>query len=275
MNGRVKTIGLTAISLLFLLGCYSVTDKTETPITSTEENSSSTPTVHITAAPTIEIPTTVPSPGFIAFSTFPEREVFMIDSGGGEPVHLTTLPSNAFFPALSPDATQIVYVDAQRDSTTDRIMLMDVDGDGLRQITDAFMVFGGSLAWSSDGESIAFTGNRENVLDFPNIYVANIQDQTITQVSDDSLAEYDLAWSPNGELFAFRAQVQSGEAFTHCLFRMGRNGSNLIQITDPSIGDAAHPAWSPDGQHLAFDVGTFEDSGDIYLRGVHQNRSKT
>lgn len=275
---RLKVISLLIITLLFLTSCVSAVGKVETPTAPTPESSpslepahdadqdkeeASVPTLQITAVPTIN--PLIPAPGFIVFVTHPEREVFMIDPGGGEPVHLTTLPSSASFPAISPDVTQIAYVDVQSDSTTYPILVMDVTTGDVKQIANDFAMFGGSLVWSSDGRSIAFVGNQKNHMGFPNIYIADMQDQTITQVSDNSLAEYDLAWSADGEFFAFRAQVQSGEAFTHCLFTIGRDGSNLMQLTDPSIGNAAHPAWSPDGQYLAFDVGALEDSGDIYL----------
>jgi Tol biopolymer transport system component len=99
--------------------------------------------------------------------------------------------------------------------------------------------------WSADGSRIAFTGYSQ-----PGIFVLNLADWTLV-----TLPAFggELALSPDGLKLAFAA----GE-----LYVMGADGSEVVQLTQ-GIGWIGQPAWSPDGQAIAFDCGIESGNRDI------------
>jgi TolB protein len=100
--------------------------------------------------------------------------------------------------------------------------------------------------WSPDGTHIVYDGERGLVVSTPD-------GETWYEITDDS-RDTGPVWSPDGSRVAFtRRQHDHWEVYV-----VGADGAGLTRLTDTprlsdgTLGNSAAPAWSPDGQHLAF-----------------------
>jgi TolB protein len=174
----------------------------------------------------------------IAFSSAPDNlppgpandaaEIYLMKTtaaGDPDPTNTIRLTDNAFgdgFPDLSPDGTKIVFDSTRISQQTNVSDLFLMNADGSDQ---TFLTRGSSATWSPDCKQIAFhasaSGNGTPIRPNPgsattdsDIFVANVDDL--------------LAGEPPRNL-------TQGDV----------NGQAVPLIDDD-------PAWSPDGQHIAY-----------------------
>ena len=119
--------------------------------------------------------------------------------------------------------------------------------------------------WSTDGETLLFTGNRNGQYD---IYSVDIATGEETQLTDTPGLDDGPEFDPEGKYIYFN----SNRTGTMQLFRMLPDGSKVEQLTFDELNDW-FPHISPDGKKILFvTFGTDVDSGDhpfykhVYLR---------
>ncbi len=114
------------------------------------------------------------------------------------------------------------------------------------------------LSWSPDGTQVAFSAIR-----FPSpnheIYILNTKNGNITQLTSNSYADLEPAWSPDGQKIAFAYRDRS----TYGIATIGVDGTNQVRITEMAEKENS-PSWSPDGQKIAF-ASERDDSTNIYI----------
>ncbi len=88
------------------------------------------------------------------------------------------------------------------------------------------------------------------------IYTSNADGTGIKRLTNNSFAEYDPEWSPDGKKIAFarsRGPEDTSEPFYPIdadIYIMDADGSNVVRLTDG--GNNYHPVWSPDGHRIAY-----------------------
>ena len=94
---------------------------------------------------------------------------------------------------------------------------------------------------SPDSKWVVYSGSGSGSRQ---IYLQSVSGQTPLDLSRDTTVDDDQpAFSPDGELIAFRSSRDGGGIFV-----MGRTGEAIKRVTHMGF----HPSWSPDGTQLAF-----------------------
>jgi dipeptidyl aminopeptidase/acylaminoacyl peptidase len=98
----------------------------------------------------------------------------------------------------------------QSDRTGDEeIWLMQADGTGKHNLTQAPRADDKLPAWSPDGTKIAFTSDRGTAHNDEEIVVMNNDGSNQTSISGSPADDYEPAWSPDGRRIAFGANRNS------------------------------------------------------------------
>ncbi|WP_259080752.1 TolB protein [Salinibacter ruber] len=177
-------------------------------------------------------------------------------------------------PAWSPDGSRIAF-SSTRDGD-DEIYTIDPDGSDLRQVTNND-VSDATPAWSPDGNRIAFQRSRDGGDDFSGdyeIYTIDPDGSDLRQVTDQSASDGSPAWSPDGSRIAFSSN-RDGDANSE-IYTIRPDGSGLRQVTETAdngddgiADDDITPAWSPDGNRIAFGRSRDQSSSfNIYTIGA-------
>ncbi|WP_166353096.1 serine hydrolase [Phytoactinopolyspora limicola] len=203
-------------------------------------------------------------------------------------------------PAISPDGSAIAYVlttaDRAADTNHTALWLVSATGGAPRRLTTG----SGDTApvWSPDGASIAFLRAADGPPQVWLLPVAGGEPAPLTSLPSGAGPP---VWSPDGRRIAFTAAVDTLAAADEdeaarqrranapiVINRLGyrADGAGLlrgirqhIHVVDVGTGEtrqvtrgdwhAGAPAWSPDGQRLAFSAATAPDADQTGVSAVH------
>jgi Tol biopolymer transport system component len=182
-----------------------------------------------------------PDGGRIAYASnvSGNRDIYIIDAGGGNPLQLTTDPAADYYPAWFPDGSSLAFV-SDRGEETGIWKIGQLGGGATLLLRDASYP-----AISPDGEKIAFSKTTTGT-DL-RIGVASIADPTnVTMLTgdDDGLWSHRApAWSPDGRTLCYSTQ--------HNLWMVPVSGNGARRLTTEGKLDS-NPVWSNDGRHIYF-----------------------
>jgi len=200
-----------------------------------------------------------------------DNEIFVMDSSGTNIRQLTDNDSNESMPRLSPDGEWIAFYSDSAGAF--EIFKMKVDGSAVQQLTTDQGIYEEydfppaplHLAWSPDGEDIAFISDRDGNAE---IYVMDQDGGNIQQLTfNDNQDEWPV-WSPEGNNIAFH----SNRYGDYEIFLVNIDGSDVIQLTS-NLGISTEPDWSLDGR-IAFTSSRTGDSELWIMDGDGKNQQQ-
>ena len=176
-------------------------------------------------------------------------EIYFMNPDGTGIVQVTDRVNGGWSvsPSVSPDGTKIAFSGVANAGTAEEewdIYVINVDGTGLRNLTDHPAFDGWRPTWSPDGARIAFWSNRDGN---DEVYTMQADGSDVRRLTDAPADDANPAWSPDGTQIAFTSD-RGGD---YDIWVVGTDGSNPVQITDDPA-DEDWPAWSPDGSRIAF-----------------------
>ncbi len=231
-----------------------------------------------TQAPSV---TPVPQPlnwrGTLAFSLREngQEDVFAFQRGDSAPSRLTNNPADDRDPAWSPDGRTLAFV-SNREGNWD-LYIMDIISKEIRRITFS-PGYEGSPTWSPDGLFLAFEA-YDNVTNNLDIYLTSVDGsgecgQTPCQVTRQSGADFEPAWMPQapdgsgGRLIAYTS-IRADTQDIYLLDLDNPSDESALNLTNTPSIDENYPAWSPDGQFVAYSVRTEDGIEGVFYRDIN------
>ncbi|MFC2168588.1 S9 family peptidase [Acidobacteriota bacterium] len=219
-----------------------------------------------------------------------ETRIWMKPTAGGDSIPMTGKGLSAGSPRWSPDGKYLSF-SAARNEGKSQVWVLDRRGGEARQLTEVKQGISG-FVWSPDGKKILLSikdldpdeedkdkspdkkpkpkpwvidrlqfkrDGRGYIADklFTHLYVFDLEDKSLTQITSGNFNESSPVWSPDGKRIAFvsnRTDNPDGNSDTNIWIVSADNpdkGQTLLQVTTQPGSDSS-PAWSPDGRFLTY-----------------------
>ena len=186
------------------------------------------------------------------------RQIYTMNADGTDPIKLTDGPRSKMDPDWSPDGGKIAFTvhPDWGEEWEHHIAVMDPDGHNRVRHENHAM----EPSWSPDGGAIAFISrravDRQGKYD---IYIIGADRKGLERVTH-GLGGHSLSFSPVGQRIAF---YSSHKEFRH-IYVVNADGTNRKRLTHIQENHL-DPAWSPDGQMIAYHVWDSNGPSTIHL----------
>jgi TolB protein len=207
-------------------------------------------------------PAPAPDGSWFAFASTrnsSEPQIYRQPSSGSVVTQLTQGPSPHAEPAVSPAGNEIAI--AGRDSGSWDIWIIPADGGPRENLTSTPDIDESSPTWHPSGKALAYNCLRSQG-DEHWICAKSRGSSGVSWIT----AGHSPSWSPAGDLIAFRRAKQRGrKEYSLWIVKVDVDQNGLVSggaesqvVSNPSWG-IANPAFSPDGQRIAFTAVSMDD----------------
>jgi DNA-binding winged helix-turn-helix (wHTH) protein/Tol biopolymer transport system component len=182
---------------------------------------------------------------WVAYTSFPDGDLWRSKTDGSEKRQLTFRPLRVFSPRWSPDGQQIAF-SADVPGSLRSVYLVSSEGGTSKRLL-ASEQSQSDVNWSPDGNRLVFGS-----LFVPNapIYMFDLKTQSVSSVGG-SQGFHNPQWSPDGNAIAAMANGEPGKLM-------------LFDVASEKWSEAvgfpvSYPTWSHDGKHIYFRYSSNEE----------------
>ena len=226
---------------------------------------------------------------FVVTTLSEERDEYLsniwtVAADGGAPRRLTRGDKRDAAPRWSPDGTRLAFVSERQGHKRPQLYVMPTDGGEAMRLTELAQGVGDPV-WSPDGKRLAFpsrVGGDEAPQDEPeaarskparvittlkykmngegfvydrrtHLFVVNVDDGSVSQLTDGDANHDGPAWSTDGSLLAFTSarHAERDEDDASDVWVIPADGGEARRVTD-TAGPVGRPSFSPDGRVIAY-----------------------
>jgi TolB protein len=191
------------------------------------------------------------------------KEIWAMDYDGANQHQLTSLRSISLTPRWAPDASRIAFTCYPTSGAFLSAQICMYSVLTSRLITwPRYRGTNSSPAWSPDGTKIMF---MSSMLGNPELFIADGDGGHARRITHSVGASTSATWNPKtGQQVAF----VSDRGGLPQLYTMDIAGGDEQKIPLPDMGYVIDPAWSPNGQLLAFSWRRPNGNYDLYVMDV-------
>jgi TolB protein len=195
------------------------------------------------------------------------RQIYVMNADGSDQHRLFPDPwYRDFDPSYSPDGSTVVFRRCTPDFEGCSIATVDASGAGGVTDLTTFDLQVTHPVYSPDGSKITFGAFGLGGISSA-IWVMNADGSKIHRVTPAYLSAYVFNggdWSPDGARILFNAGREGGQVWT-----INADGTDPVQLTDPSPKHDAAGTYSPRGGNIVFDRDSAEFShSSIFVMNI-------
>lgn len=171
------------------------------------------------------------------------KEVWAMDFDGSNQRQITSFRSITTTPTVSPDGLRLAFTTYAKGQP--QILLWSTETNRMIPFLNPRASLNATPNFAPDGSRIFFASSLNGDTQ---IYAADVSGANLRRISTSRAIEIEPKVNPKtGNDIVF----VSGRSGPQQIYRMNMDGAGVERLT-PGEGEAANPAWHPDGQHIAF-----------------------
>jgi TolB protein len=171
------------------------------------------------------------------------KEIWGMDYDGANQHAITRYGNISTYPAVSPDGSKVAFTTWLRG--TPELQVMSVETGRRLPFYNPHASANGTPEFSPDGTHLLFCSS---ITGFTQIYMADLDGRNLQRLTNVRAVEVSPRVNPKTGRDIVFVSGRSGPAQ---IYKMNMDGADLVRLT-PGEGEAANPAWHPDGKFIAF-----------------------
>jgi TolB protein len=174
------------------------------------------------------------------------KEIWSMDFDGSNQQQLTSYKEITQAPAVSPDGKWLAYTTLVKKIPAHQIVMQSTENRSQRPpFANPTAPTTGWPEFTRDSQRLFFASTATG---FAQIYSCDLKGGDRRRVTNSNFIDFSPRVNPKTGADVLFISDRSGK---QQLWRMNIDGGDLEMLTD-GTGEVANPAWSPDGQYIAF-----------------------